>query len=218
MGERWSAEAVAALRSVSTARRWRAGAVLFGVGDRSDHVLLIRSGRVKVWSMTARGAEAVLAIRGPGSVVGEFAAVDREPRGATVTALGPVRADVVSGAEFRRFLHRHPEVMFGMLAGVVARMRESDRYRVEFASSGVAERLARLLLELSREHGVLDSLGRRSIAITLSQAELAAAVSASREAVARVLRELRESGAISTQRRGITVLREELLVALADDS
>ena len=97
MSERWNEAAVAALRSVGTPRRWREGAVLFGVGDGSDHVLLIRSGRVKVWSMSTRGAETMLAIRGPGSVIGEFSAVDGQPRASAVTALGPVQADVVPG-------------------------------------------------------------------------------------------------------------------------
>ncbi|WP_258342432.1 Crp/Fnr family transcriptional regulator [Saccharopolyspora gregorii] len=211
MGERWNEAAVAALRSVGTSRRWRGGAVLFGVGDRSDHVLLIRSGQVKVWSMSTRGAETVLAIRGPGSVIGEFSAVDGRPRASAVTALGPVQADVVPGAEFRRFLHQHPDVMFELLVGVVARMRESDRYRVEFTSSGVGQRLARLLLDLVREHGVPDGPGRYAIAIPLSQAELAAATSASRETVARALRELRDRGAVDTRRRRIAVLDRELL-------
>ncbi|MCX2734014.1 Crp/Fnr family transcriptional regulator [Saccharopolyspora sp. NFXS83] len=215
MSERWSAEAVAAFRSVSRRRRWRASAVLFSVGDESDHVLLIRSGRVKVWSMSVRGTEAMLAIRGPGSMIGDFAAVDGEPRGATVTALEQVEADVVSGGDFRRFLHEHPDAMFELLTRVVARLRESDRHRVEFASSGVAERLARLLLELAREHGIPDGAGRRAIAIPLSQAELASATSASREAVARALRELRECGAVSTQRRQIVVLRGDVLAEYA---
>ncbi len=50
-----------------------------------------------------------------------------------------------------------------------------------------------------------------TITVALSQHDPAGATGSSREAVARVLRRLRKSGGIVTQRRRITVLRPDLL-------
>jgi CRP/FNR family transcriptional regulator, cyclic AMP receptor protein len=186
------------------------------VGDPSDHVLLVQRGQLKVWSVSARGTEAVLGIRGPGDLVGEFSAVDGGPRSATVTALGSVEAAVVPGSAFRQFLLDHPHAMLALLSRIVARVREADRYRIDFGSYDVGERVARLLLELVDAYGESGDGGRATIAVPLSQAELAGATSASREAVARALRELRDSGAVTTHRRRITVLRRDLLESRAD--
>jgi CRP/FNR family cyclic AMP-dependent transcriptional regulator len=88
---------------------------------------------------------------------------------------------------------------------MAGRLHESDRRRVEFGAYDVAARVARLLLELASRHG-LPATGRTgtTISVPLAQHELAGATGASREAVSRALRQLRESGAIATGRRQIT--------------
>ena len=55
-------------------RRWPAGASLFLEGEQSSTVVVIASGRVKVFSLTEEGEEVVLAVRGPGAVLGELSA------------------------------------------------------------------------------------------------------------------------------------------------
>lgn len=207
---------LSALLDVARTGKWRSGAVLFGLGDRSDHVLLIQSGQVKIWSVSERGTEAVLAIRGVGELVGEFSAINGEVRSATVTALGAVQAAVVPGAAFRQFLLDHPSTMLALLGATVGRVHEADRHRIEFGSYDVGERLARLLLQLVDAYGVPgEDEDHRTITVPLSQAELAGATSASREAVARALRDLRDTGVVRTDRRRITVLRRDLLKELA---
>jgi CRP/FNR family cyclic AMP-dependent transcriptional regulator len=204
-----------ALLASGRTERWRTGTVVFHVGDSSDYVLLIQQGQLKVWSVSARGTEAVLGIRGPGDLVGEFSAIDGGPRSATVTALGQVQAAVVQGHAFRQFLLDHPAAMLALLGRITARVREADQQRIDFGSYDVRERVARLLLNLVDTYGEPGDNGQATVAVPLSQAELAAATSASREAVARALRELRDSGTVSTHRRRITVLRRDLLEARA---
>lgn len=199
----------------SRTERWAAGDILLQLGDTSDYVLWIRHGQVKVWTVSARGTEAVLGIRGAGELIGEFAAIDGQPRWAMVTALGPVRGSVVSSATFQNYLRARPSAAFELLTRVVARVREADQHRIDFSSYDVGERVARVLLELADNFGSADGRTTR-IDVPLSQAEIAGVTSASREAVARALRELRESGTLATDRRRITVLSRELLKQYAD--
>jgi CRP-like cAMP-binding protein len=81
----------------------------------------------------------------------------------------------------------------------------------------VASRVARLLLDLADRFGspAPDGSGT-TITVALSQHDLAGATGSSREAVARALRRLRESGGIVTERRRITVLRPDLLREVAE--
>lgn len=183
---------------------------MFNEGDRSDHVALITAGRVKIFSPTDEGKEIVLAIREQGDLLGDFSAIDGEPRSATATALEEVDALIVSAEEFRRFLERHPRVAIRMLETLTQRLRDSDRKRVEFAAFDSVGRVARRLVELAERFGEQGDNGIR-IALSLSQEELAGWTGASREAVSKALQTLRSRGLIETRRRGITILDLEAL-------
>ena len=208
-------EATDALRATGTVRRFRVGQVLFHEGDPSNHVAVITAGEVKVSSAHERGGETVLAIRRAGDLIGELSAIDDRPRSATATAITPVEAVVVPAAAFWAFLTEHPGAAVALLRTVVARLRDADRQRVEFGSQQSLPRLARRLLELAESHGRRAPDGTIHIELPMTQEELAGWVGASRESVARVLRALRSTGAITTARRAITVVDLERLRELA---
>jgi CRP/FNR family cyclic AMP-dependent transcriptional regulator len=186
-------------------RRWPAGASLFLEGQRSSTVVLIATGRVKAFSLTEEGEEVVLAVRGPGALLGEFSAVDGHPHSTSVAALEPVVALVLSAEVFRRFLATHAAAAVVLLQLVVGRLRDADRKRVEFAAFDTPARVAQRIIELAERFGEPDANGTR-ITVALSQDELAGWVGASREAVAKALRTLRESGQLTTGRRTMTVI------------
>ena len=54
------------LLALGQQRRYRVGAAIFMEGDRSDFVVLLREGRVKVFRTTNEGREPFLAVRGSG--------------------------------------------------------------------------------------------------------------------------------------------------------
>jgi CRP-like cAMP-binding protein len=186
-------------------RRWPAGSSMFLEGESSATVLVILSGRVKVFSLTTNGEEILLAVRGPGALLGELSAIDGVARSASVAALEPVEGVVVPVATFVDFLRSHAAAAVVLLQLVVGRLRDSDRKRVEFAAFDTGARVARRLLELAERFGEPDERGVR-ITVALSQDELAGWVGASREAVAKALRVLRDRGLVTTGRRTMTVL------------
>lgn len=195
----------AALHERSRQRRWPGGASLFCEGERSSTVVVVLSGRVKVFSLTEQGDEIVLAVRGPGALLGELSAVDGAPRSASVTALEPVVAMVLSVGAFEQFLAAHADAALALVRLVVTRLRDADRKRVEFTAHDIAGRVAHRLVELAERFGEPDGHGVR-ITVALSQDELAGWVGASREAVAKALRVLRDRGYLTTGRRTMTVL------------
>jgi CRP/FNR family transcriptional regulator, cyclic AMP receptor protein len=68
-------------------RRLNTGDVLFAAGDAGDGCYLLEQGMVKVVVTSSTGDERIIAILGPGAVVGELAMIDRLPRSASVVAL-----------------------------------------------------------------------------------------------------------------------------------
>jgi len=193
-----------ALTAIGTRKRFDAGAPLFVEGDLGGKVIILHAGHVKVFATGHDGHGILLAVRGPGDVLGDLSAIDGEPRSASGTTLEPVDAQVITGDDFRTFLAEAPGAGLALLRVVIARMRDSDRLRVEFGARDTLGRVAMRLVELAETVGEGNE-GAIRITVPLTQDDLAGWVAASREAVARALASLRRRGLITTARREITV-------------
>ncbi|MEU6662257.1 Crp/Fnr family transcriptional regulator [Streptomyces sp. NPDC046821] len=199
-----------ALLAIGRPLRYPSRGVMMRQDEPSTHVLLLLRGWTKVTAIAANGYEALLALRGPGDIVGEGAALSGRGRSATVTALEEVEAVAIEQSRFTDFLGRSPEVALKLLGLATDRQRSTDRRRLEWAALTVRERLAVLLLDLVRTHGTRTDEGIE-LSVPLSQQEFAGSVGASREAVARLLKELRDRQVVVTGRRSIVVVRPDLL-------
>jgi len=183
-------------------RRWDRGTTVMSEGDTSDWVLVLTEGRVKVSSHTSSGTEVVLAVRGPGALLGEMSAIDGSPRSATVTALEPIAGIAIR--DFTGFLQEHGRIAVLLMQLVTGRLRDADRKRIEYGAFDTTGRVATRLLELAERYGEKTNGGVR-VALPLSQDELAGWTGASREAVSKALRTLRDRGLIETGRRRVVV-------------
>lgn len=211
---RLSPEESDALELVARRRVFAKGTALFVEGESSDRIIVLTSGRAKVSFYTEDGREIVLGIRIPGDILGELSAIDGEPRSATVTALEKTGALVVAASDFKSLLEQHPRIALVMLEMLVAKLRDADRKRVEFAAYDTEGRIARRLVELAERFGTETEDGI-DIAVQLSQDDLAGWAGCSREAAAKALAALRRKGFITTRRRGITVIDSQGLARRA---
>lgn len=202
------------LRSRAVTRRFRRGATLMSQGEAPGRVLAIEEGRAKVTAITDDGRELVLAFSGPGDLLGELSALGGSARVASVRAIEPLTALAIASRDFEAFLDANPRVALVILRVVIARLREADRQQVEFAAYHTVTRVARRLIELAGRYGEQTGDTIR-IDLPISQEELAGWAGASREAITKALRDLREAGLIETRRRHITLLDPEQLGQLA---
>jgi CRP/FNR family cyclic AMP-dependent transcriptional regulator len=197
-----TADEVEEMRAAGRPRRWERGTTVMSEGDTSDWVLVLTEGRVKVSSHTSSGTEVVLAVRGPGGLLGEMSSIDGSPRSATVTALEPIAGIVIR--DFPAFLHTHGRIAVLLLQLVTGRLRDADRKRIEYGAFDTTGRVATRLIELAERYGEKTNSGVR-VALPLSQDELAGWTGASREAVSKALRLLRDRGLIETGRRRVVI-------------
>jgi CRP/FNR family transcriptional regulator, cyclic AMP receptor protein len=209
-----AADAEALLRR-GTLRRFARGQALLHQGQIPDRVLLLRSGRVKVYSTTASGKDVVLAVRGPGELVGELSALDQEPRSASIVALDPVEAAVLSPADFRGFLTEHPAAALALLEMLSRRLRDADAKRIEYVAFNTLGRVALRIVEMAERFGEPkgDAI---DLELPLSQEELAGWTGSSLESVGRALQVMRGLGWLETRRRQIRVLNLEAIRRAAE--
>jgi CRP/FNR family transcriptional regulator, cyclic AMP receptor protein len=196
-------------------RRFARGQALLHQGQIPDRVLLLRSGRVKVYSTTASGKDVVLAVRGPGELVGELSALDEEPRSASIVAVEPVEAVVLSLADFRGFLIEHPAAALALLGMLSRRLRDADAKRIEYVAFNTMGRVALRIVEMTERFGEPKGDGI-DLELPLSQEELAGWTGSSLESVGRALQTMRGLGWLETRRRQIRVLNLEAIRRAAD--
>jgi CRP-like cAMP-binding protein len=97
------------------------GQVLVREGDRGLEFFVVVSGRAKV---TRRGRK--VGELGPGDFFGELALLIDAGRNATVTALTPMEAIVLSRREFEAALADAPRMTRKIMAGMARRLAEYD--------------------------------------------------------------------------------------------
>ena len=192
--------------------RYEPGATLVLESDPATHVLVILSGQVKMTKASADGREIIVDLRGPDSVIGELGAIDNSPRIATVSAVEPVEALVLTSARFRQILQDEGSIAYTLLRRVTGKLREATDRHLALGTRDALARLCSCLLRLAEgiepdENGVIE------IDMPLTQQEMAAWIGASRDAVVLGLRSLRQTEVIETGRRTIRILDRPALEA-----
>jgi CRP/FNR family transcriptional regulator, cyclic AMP receptor protein len=126
---------------------------LFAVGDAGDGCYLLERGLIKVTVESRRGEERIIAILGPGAIVGELALIDGLPRSASVVALRDCVLRFVSREGFKQRANVNPGTHQLLLALVADRLRQVDEALAATTFLTVKGRVARALLALA-EHMV----------------------------------------------------------------
>jgi CRP/FNR family cyclic AMP-dependent transcriptional regulator len=204
----------AAIEAVARKRRYLPGEILCHQGDRSQDVLIIRSGHVRVLAVGADARAVLIAVRLPGDIVGELAPLDDSPRMATMQAHDTVDVLVLPGSRFTRLCQTTPRLAWVLLGIVAGRLRDRGLQGVAFGGGSATHRVATMLVDLAVRHGRRTSGVDVTVKLPATQAELASTVGISRESLARVLRDLREHGVISTARGQVTIHRMDELKRL----
>jgi CRP/FNR family transcriptional regulator, cyclic AMP receptor protein len=146
-----------------------ASRTLFVAGDDGDGCYRVEEGLLKASVSVATGGERILAILGPGSVVGELSMIDSAPRSASVTALRDSKLSFVDRATFEAFGQSTPELYRHITTLLARRLRDTNEALVATNFLSVKGRAARALLSLAEAFG--RDIGR----LTFSRAMLAIA-------------------------------------------
>lgn len=200
-----------AVLGAGRARQWSPGETMFREGDPAGSAVIVVAGLLKIHKQTSGGGEVILALRGPGDLLGEISAVSGAVRSAHATALERVEGIAIPIPDLRSVLSRHPRLSLSLLEMVIARLGTADARRLEYATAESLPRVTSRLIELAERFGVRGEHGRIDVAMPINQEELASWAAASLESTARALRTLRELKLIETQRRRLVVLDLERL-------
>jgi CRP/FNR family transcriptional regulator, cyclic AMP receptor protein len=161
--------------------------VLFLAGDPGDGFYRLDEGLLKVSIASATGAERILAILGPGAIVGDLAIIDGLPRSASVSALRDCKMRFVSRRAFETFAGKQPEIYHYLAKVLATRLRDTDQIVAAGSFLPLKGRVARALLDLAHAFGKDVGAGRIVIRQKVSQGDLASMAGIARENVSRIM-------------------------------
>jgi len=163
--------------------------MLFLVGDPGDGCYWVDEGLLKVHMMSPSGGDRILAILGPGTMVGELSMLDGAPRSASVGAIHESKLFFVSHAAFDAIVRARPEVYRYITALLARRLRDIDDALTATSFLPLKGRAASVLLSLSDAFGKDVGSGRILIRQKVSQSDLAAMAGIARENFSRILQD-----------------------------
>jgi CRP/FNR family cyclic AMP-dependent transcriptional regulator len=205
----------AALLADSVQRTLPRNRFLFHEGDGPLDAFVIDTGLLKLFKTSLDGSQALLALRGPGAIVGELGAIDGRPRMLSAVAAVDSQITVIPGDRLVGLIRDRPELAMTMLSNQSILLRQTAFHILALASADAVALVARRLLQLVDNPAYAavrsERAGTTVIDMPLSQQEVAAWAGVSLRSAAAVLKQLRDDSIVSTSRLQLEVHdRDEL--------
>src|SRR5262249_21849102 len=134
--------------------------VLFISGDEGDGCYRVDDGLLKVSVVAPTGGERILAVLGPGAMVGELSMISGAPRSASVAALRDSKLSFVSRATFDAFARDNPELYKHVMQLLANRLIDTNNALAATTFLSLQGRVARALLSLASGFGQDVGSGR----------------------------------------------------------
>lgn len=200
------------LESRARSRKFDRNSLIYVPTDAGESVLLLTSGRVKIYHLTGEGKQALLAIIDPGEMFGELAMLDAGQRDEFAETMEASTVVLIPSEAIQQLMEDSPQLSLGVTRMMGLRRRRVERRLKSLLFRSNRERLIHLLLELVEKYGQSTAEGIR-IGIKLSHQDLASIIGSTRETVTVVLGELQTEGSVIVQRRQIILTRPHDLAA-----
>jgi CRP/FNR family transcriptional regulator, cyclic AMP receptor protein len=167
--------------------------ILFSQGERTDELLYIQAGKVKVTVVSEQGKEAVVGILERGDFLGESCLVGQTIHTATATTLEDARIVRIDNAAMLRLLQEQPRFAEAFTAYLLMHAIRAQEDLVDQLFNSSEKRLARALL-------LLAHFGRASkpetVIAKISQETLAEMIGTTRSRVSFFMNKFRKQGFI----------------------
>jgi CRP/FNR family transcriptional regulator, cyclic AMP receptor protein len=201
---------LAALAGASRLRTLRRGQVVCSTGDPGDTLIVVISGRLKIVTRSADGAELTLTILGPGATLGDVSIADGGPRSADVETLADSQLLFIPRERVQDVCSRIPAAALAVAASVAATVRRLTDATADLVFLDLPRRIAKVLLSQPRDaDGVISP--------QLTQEQFAHLAAGTRQSVNAAMRGFEKRGWITVDGREVTVRQPDMLAHFAGE-
>lgn len=197
-------------------REYATGEVIFTEGEPCSGLLVVETGKVRIYKSSPNGREQVLSLEGPGSSIAELPVFDGGNYPASTAAAEPTRLYFIRKQDFHSLCLVHPNVALKVLKVVGTRLRRLVGIIEELSFATVRSRLIAHLLRIAAD-------GKKTLAgieaqLPASNQELASQIGTVRELVSRNLSRLQAEGLIEVEGKTLLIPDPRKLQAELEES
>ena len=206
-----SSETLSHIAALVERRSFRKGTTLLMRNEHGRSVLFIEKGLVRVCDNSSASNQVLIALLGPGQIIGEIHALDGEGHSADVLAAIDTVCWVMEQNAFLHCVHEFPEIALNLLRLTVKRLRYTTERIALLSTQDAPGRLARQLQILAAQCGEPTTGGAIKIPLSLTQSDLAALTGCSRQSINSALSMFRAQKAIECSKDNLIILRPDFL-------
>ncbi|OGR22070.1 MAG: hypothetical protein A2559_11130, partial [Deltaproteobacteria bacterium RIFOXYD2_FULL_66_9] len=160
-------------------RKYPKDATIFSKGDPANALFIVKEGKVRILSLSDKGAETIVHILKEGEIFGELL-LSEEQRAFTAVAGTDALVTVLSKGNLVELLAVLPAIAKNFIRLLSRRLANVEREFGEFGHTWSYNRLAKVLLRLCEEHGKETPKGTL-IPLRLTHEDLANLIGTTRE-------------------------------------
>lgn len=176
---------------------------LFSPGAPCEAIYFIERGRVRVTRLSPEGKTVILALLGPGELLGD-AAWESGEHDSYAETLEEACVYQISREAFQNFIRENPEFGLRFIGILGGKLKQAQARIEDLVFRQVPSRVARLLLSLAESHGRVTPSGIR-VEFPLTHQEIADMVGSSRVTVTQILNRFRSSKWINIESKRVTI-------------
>ncbi len=191
----------------------KAGEFAYSANDAVSRLIVLHTGRLKIFRLSADGSEQLVRVLGPGEFTGETAVFTGQPPGDFAAALDDSQLCAFRHDDLQSLVREYPETGLSMLATVSERLSVAEHRLNSLTSHDVHSRLADYLLGLpgARRGNIA------TVDLPLAKKDVASIIDTTPESLSRALKSLASQGLIVIgSGRSIVITQPNLLRRLAD--
>lgn len=195
-------------------REIKKGEALYFEGSSDQSIYILKKGAVKITKITPQGREIILDIFKEGSIFGEMVFLESEERNESAEALEEGLLCIMRKRDFDQMVQRMPDLSIKITKMIGFRRCKIENKLLDLLFSTVEQRLAKTLLSLLDEFGVLQN-DQYLIKIKLMHKDYAALIASTRETVTATFNKLKEEGLIDFEGKYVVIKSLEGIKTIA---
>lgn len=179
------------IHSLMSYKHFSQGEMIYSPGEMTDSLLILNSGKIKIYRLSETGKEQLIRIVMPGQFTGELAFFKGGRYEAFAEAIEDIHCCLISYHDFRDLLSQYPSVAIEMLSVLANRLGTSEQQTAWATTETVHERLIHFLYSLAKKTdkpSIVD--------LGMSKKDLASYLGTTSETLSRELNRLEREGII----------------------
>ncbi len=180
--------------------------------DPGEVLFIIKKGRVQLYRVSPDGRKLVFKTLQEGAVFGHMGMIGQRLHNTFAEAVGECKICIMNRTDVEGLLMAKPVVALRIMEHMGNRLLDVEQRFEDIAFRRMPSRIARLILQLTEEHGGGDALKG------YTHQQLADMLGTYRETTTQILNDFKGAGYIKLGRKSIEIIDVAALEAMAGDS